>query len=104
MTSSLVNFILLAALIITSICVATMYFKLKRFEVHHTEYQRIFEQTSEALSTAGNAIRSLNQDGREVLQSLEQRIDEARILIRALETVCSLTEEAALRLKQTPSD
>ena len=104
MTSSLANFILLAALIITSICVATMYLKLKRFEVHHAEYKRIFEQTSEALLTAGNAIRTLNQDGREVLQSLEQRIDEAKIMIQALENVGSSTEETAPRLKQNFSE
>ena len=104
MTSSLVNFILLAALIITSICVAMMYFKLKRFEVHHTEYKRVFEQASEALSIAGNAIRSLNHEGREVLQSLEQRIDEAKLMIRAIENINSSIEGAVPRPEQTPSD
>lgn len=104
MTSSLVNFILLFALIITSICVATLYFKLKRFEVHHTEYKRVFEQASEALSTAGNAIRSLNQEGREVLLSLEQRIDEAKVVIRALEDIGLSIEEAAPHRNRAPSD
>jgi len=103
MTSSLVNLILFVALVITSICVAAMYFKLKRFENHHAEYNRAFAKTSEALSKAGDAIRILNQDGQQILLSLEQRIEEAREMIRALESIRSAAEGRPSHLEQRTS-
>lgn len=94
MTSLLVNSALFLALVITSICVVTMYLKLKRLDSYHVEYKRVFDQTAEALTSAGEAIRMLNEDGKDVLQRLEQRIAEARTAISALKQTGSEDKEA----------
>jgi hypothetical protein len=91
--SSLVNAILFLALVLTSICVVTMYFKLKRLDAYHAEYKRIFEQTSVALGSASEAVKSFNAEGRELLGALGVRIEEARTLLSELEAAGQSSNE-----------
>jgi hypothetical protein len=50
MTSYIVDCVLLAALLLTSIRVGTVYRELKRLRGHKTEYAEAFDQTSRALA------------------------------------------------------
>jgi hypothetical protein len=85
MTSHLVDGVLLVALVLTSLRVASMHRELKRLRGYHGEYRQVFSQTSEALGGIEGAIRSLNGEGRAVLEALGERIDEARALAARLE-------------------
>jgi len=87
MMSSLVNTILFLALVITSLCVLAMYRKLKRLDAYHAEYKRIFDQTADALGSANDAVRTITTDGREILEELGIRIDEAKKIIAELKAV-----------------
>lgn len=82
--SSLVSLILFLALVATSICVLAMYRKLKQLESYHAEYKLIFDQSAHALGSAGEALRSFNTEGRDVLQALGARIEEARTVMEQL--------------------
>jgi hypothetical protein len=84
--SSLVNIILFLALVLTSVCVLTMYFKLKRLDAYHAEYKLIFDQTAEALGSARDAMRAFNAEGKDVLSALGTRIEEARSILSELES------------------
>src|SRR5688500_18943726 len=76
--SSLANVILFLALVTTSIMVAVMYIKLKKFDRYHAEYQQIFDRTGEALKSAQTAVMSFGTEGKETLAMLGARIEEAR--------------------------
>ena len=82
--SSLVSLILFVALVATSICVVTMYRKLKQLEAYHAEYRLMVDQTSHALSSASEAVRSFNSEGRDILQALGSRIEEAQAVMAQL--------------------
>ncbi|RDI50420.1 hypothetical protein [Microvirga subterranea] len=84
MMSSLVNLVLFAALVITSLCVLAMYRKLKRFDASQAEYKRLFQEASVALGTAGDAVRAFGTEGKEVADALGARIDEAREVLAQL--------------------
>lgn len=91
MMSSLVNLVLFAALVITSLCVLAMYRKLKRFDAYQAEYKRLFSEASTALNSAGEAVRTFGKDGKEVADTLGDRIDEARAVLVQL---TAATQEA----------
>lgn len=93
MMSSLVNAALFLALVVTSVCVVSMYRRLKRLDSYHVEYKRIFDQTAEALTSANEAVQMLNEDGRDVLQALGQRIEEAKVMISKLELANNAARE-----------
>ncbi|WP_018260419.1 hypothetical protein [Methylobacterium sp. WSM2598] len=78
MASSLVDGVLLGALVLTCLCVVPMYLKLKRLDRVQAEYGRAFAQTSQALTQAGEALRGFTGEGREILEALSAKIDEAR--------------------------
>lgn len=81
----LVDTILLVALVATSACVVPMYLKLKRLDRTQAEYGRILVESGHALSQAGEAVRSFSTEGREILEALGARIDEARRVLTDLE-------------------
>ncbi|MFE1600189.1 hypothetical protein [Methylobacterium sp. ID0610] len=85
MASSLVDGVLLAALVLTCACVLPMYLKLKRLDRVQAEYGRAFAQTSQALTTAGEAVRGFSHEGREILEALSAKIEEARATLAELE-------------------
>jgi Na+-transporting NADH:ubiquinone oxidoreductase subunit NqrC len=90
--SSLANVILFLALVTTSIMVAVMYVKLKKFDRYHAEYQQIFDRTGDALKGAQTAVISFGAEGKETLALLGARIEEAKAVATQLET---LTREAS---------
>jgi hypothetical protein len=71
---SLVDGVLLVALVATSACVLPMYLKLKRLDRTQAEY-----------GAAVEAVRSFKEEGREVLDALSLKIEEARATLDALE-------------------
>jgi len=78
MISYLIDGFLLFALLITTWRVVVMYRQLKRLSSYHEEYQRIFDQTSEAMDNIGLSLQEIRVRGEEILSNLGQRIDEAR--------------------------
>ncbi|KZL11405.1 hypothetical protein [Pseudovibrio sp. Ad26] len=78
MISYLIDGFLLFALLVTTWRVVVMYRQLKRLSGYHEEYQRIFDQTSEAMDNIGLSLQEIRVRGEEILSNLGQRIDEAR--------------------------
>lgn len=78
MISYLIDGFLLLALLITTWRVVVMYRQLKKLSGYHEDYQRIFDQTSEAMDNIGLSLQEIRVRGEEILTSLGQRIDEAR--------------------------
>jgi hypothetical protein len=83
--ASLVDGVLFAALVGTCACVVPMYLKLKRLDRTQAEYGRAMDASGHALASAGEAVRSFAAEGREVLDTLGRRIEEARATLAALE-------------------
>ncbi len=83
--ASLVDGVLLTALVATSACVVPMYLKLKRLDRAQAEYGRAVAASGHALAIAGEAVRSFAGAGREVLDALGRRIEEARATLAELE-------------------
>ncbi len=82
---SLVDGILLIALVATSACVVPMYLKLKRLDRVQAEYGAAVTASGIALTQAGDAVRSFSGEGREILEALSLKIEEARALVSELE-------------------
>ncbi len=82
---SLVDGILLVALVATSACVVPMYLKLKRLDRTQAEYGAAVAASGVALTQAGEAVRAFKEEGREVLDALSLKIDEARTALAELE-------------------
>ncbi|MGO4740445.1 hypothetical protein AB4099_28185 [Bosea sp. 2KB_26] len=85
MLSSLANFVLFAALVLTSVLVTGMYRKLKGFEAMYKSYGTALEASSAALSQAHAALTGLNAEANGTLASLGDRIEEAKELIAELD-------------------
>ncbi len=83
--ASLVDGVLLVALVGTSACVVPMYLKLKRLDRTQAEYGRAMAASGHALASAGEAVRSFAGEGRDVLEALSRKIDEARATLVQLE-------------------
>ena len=94
MPSYLVDAILLAALVFTTIRVGAMYRELRRLRSHHEDYRKVFAETGAALAGVERALGEFSGEGREVLASLEQRISEARRLAGALRETESRHDQA----------
>ena len=77
--------VLFAALIGTTACVVPMYLKLKRLDRTQAEYGRAMAASGHALASAGEAVRSFAGEGREVLEALSLKIDEAKAALADLE-------------------
>lgn len=82
---SLVDGILLIALVATSACVVPMYLKLKRLDRVQAEYGAAVTASGIALTQAGDAVRSFSGEGREILEALSLKIEEARATLAELE-------------------
>lgn len=87
MISSLANGILFVALVTTSLILVLLYRKLKKVELYHAEYREVFDQTETALKCAQNALANFGSEGKETLIALGTQIDEAKAVIRQLETL-----------------
>ena len=93
----LVDGVLLVALVGTSACVLPMYLKLKRLDRTQAEYGRAMAASGHALASAGEAVRSFAGEGREVLEALGRRIEEARATLAELEAARDRLAKAAER-------
>ncbi|MCF4129177.1 hypothetical protein [Methylobacterium sp. SyP6R] len=82
---SLVDGVLLAALVGTNACVLPLYLKLKRLDRAQAEYGRAVAASGHALASAGEAVRSFAGEGREILEALGAKIEEAKATLDALE-------------------
>lgn len=82
---SLVDGVLLAALVGTTACVLPLYLKLKRLDRAQAEYGRAVAASGHALTSAGEAVRNFTGEGRAVLEALGAKIEEARATLDALE-------------------
>ncbi|MFH6785495.1 MULTISPECIES: hypothetical protein [Methylobacterium] len=82
---SLVDGVLLAALVGTTACVLPLYLKLKRLDRAQAEYGRAVAASGHALAHAGDAVRNFTGEGRAVLEALSAKIEEARATLDALE-------------------
>lgn len=85
MTSFPVDLILLVALVVTSTVVVMLYLKLRALSASQTEYERAIGETAAALETAREAMAVLNREGRTIITTLGNKIDEAHTLIGELE-------------------
>jgi len=85
MMSSIVDVVLFAALLITTVCVVQMYRKLKRLDAYHEDYQRIFTETAAALNSARDAVRAFHDEGRDTVAQLGREIEEARRVIAEID-------------------
>ncbi|WP_132255171.1 hypothetical protein [Methylobacterium segetis] len=83
--ASWIDGVLLTALVGTSACVVPMYLKLKRLDRAQAAYGRAMAQSGDALVSAGDAVRSFASEGREVLEALSLKIEEARGALAELE-------------------
>lgn len=93
MTSSLVDLVLLAALVLTSACVLSLYRKLKRLDRYHSDFQKSLARSVDALSEARTAVQNFNLDGRELAGALDERIAEARAVLAELDRRRAEVEE-----------
>ena len=82
---SLVDGVLLLALVATSACVVPMYLKLKRLDRAQAEYGAAVAASGLAMTQAGEAVRSFAGEGREILDALSLKIEEARAALAELE-------------------
>ncbi|KZL08464.1 hypothetical protein PsAD2_04133 [Pseudovibrio axinellae] len=78
MISYLIDGFLLFALALTTWRVIVMYRQLKKLSGYHEDYQRIFDQTTEAMDNIGLSLQEIRVRGEEILTNLGLRIDEAR--------------------------
>ncbi len=98
--TTLVDGVLLAALVGTSACVVPMYIKLKRLDRTQAEYGRAMAASGHALASAGEAVKSFAGEGRAVLDALSREIDEARATLADLEAARRGLVEARARTGQ----
>lgn len=97
--TSLVDVVLMAALAGTCACVVPMYLKLKRLDRTQAEYGRAMAASGHALASAGEAVRSFAGEGRDVLDALGRKIEEARATLAELEAAeARLVREGGNRL------
>ena len=101
--TSLVNAVLFAALVLTSVIVVAMYRKLKQLDAYHAEYKLVFDRTAEALGSAGEAVNSFKTEGRELLEALGARIEEARAVMTDLEALTRAAERAPTSAASVPA-
>ena len=96
MTSSIVDVVLLAALLVASFRMAAIHRELKRLRDYHAEYRLVFDQTSVALADARSAVSTLTRDGSMISEVLGARIDQAQALIGRFETLVLLAFRPAV--------
>ncbi|PLW75500.1 hypothetical protein [Cohaesibacter celericrescens] len=81
MISYLADGVLMIALIVTSIWVMKMNTRLQKLRDNQFEFRRIMEQTNLALNGIEVSIDEINVRGKQVLNALGSRIDEARDIV-----------------------
>ncbi len=99
MISYIADAVLLLALVLTSIRVATMHRELRRLRGYQAEYVEVFNQTTRAVDNIDSAVRHIGREGRDVLERLEAAMAKARALSKRLEDMARAADGA----KREPS-
>jgi hypothetical protein len=81
MISYLVDFVLLAALLITSVRVTRMHRELRQLRGYESQLCGLTEQTSQSFNDISAIVHDLNANGAQLVHLLGFKIDEARELI-----------------------
>jgi methyl-accepting chemotaxis protein len=85
MISSLVDIILFAALLFTSLRVTKMHRELVRLRAHQGEFTSVLGKTNETVDDMVLMVREFSADGRQMVQALGDKIDEARSTINEID-------------------
>lgn len=97
MISYLADGILMLALVVTSIWVMKMNSRLQKLRDNQFEFRRIMEQTNLALEGIELSIDEINIRGKQVLNALGNRIDEARDIVADID---KMTREVRKQQKE----
>jgi len=79
--SSIVEYVLFAALLLTTGSVVLMYRKLKRFDGLTSEYQRALRDAAAALTAARETLAAVHAESSETIALLGRKTDQAQRLI-----------------------
>lgn len=97
MISYLADGVLMVALVVTSIWVMKMNSRLQKLRDNQFEFRRIMEQTNLALEGIEVSIDEINVRGKQVLNALGNRIDEARDIVTDID---QMTREVRKQQKE----
>ena len=89
--------ILMIALVVTSVWVMKMNSRLQKLRDNQFEFRRIMEQTNQALDGIELSIDEINIRGKQVLNALGNRIDEARDIVTDID---KMTREVRIAQKE----
>lgn len=95
---SLVDVILLVALLVTSVSAFMMHRKLSRLQHYHDRYEALLKQTGDALDSASAAVASFTRDGQTVMSDLGTRIETARSVLSDLDAKSNAIEAQRAKL------
>lgn len=101
MISSIIDAVLIAALVVTSGCVILMYRRLKQFDALQGEAASAFASASKALEQARLALHNLQSEGDVMAVALASRLNEARSMLNELDT--TLMHHAARGAMASPA-
>ncbi|MBA4033413.1 MAG: hypothetical protein C0480_02250 [Bradyrhizobium sp.] len=85
MASYLVDLILLAALLFTSIRVTKMHRELVRLRAHQGDFTLVLGKTADTVDNMVVMVREFSADGQQLVNVLGERIEEARKTILDIE-------------------
>lgn len=85
MASYLVDLILLVALLVTSVRVTKMHRELVRLRSSQGDFAFVLGKTNEAVDDMTTMVREFSADGRQLVNALGNKIDEARQAIMDME-------------------
>lgn len=85
MISFAIDFVLITALAVTSVCVLTMYRRLRRFDALQGEAAKAFAGAADALEKARWSIASLQREGDDMAVALAARLNEARLVLNDMD-------------------
>src|SRR3954464_2446766 len=92
MTSYLIDFVLITALVFTSWRVGTMYRELRRLRSEESSFHQAVKDADAAINRAANAVVMLRSEGSTTLQALQAAIDDARELAETLDAGVRVAE------------
>lgn len=85
MVSYLVDFILLAALLFTSVRVTKMHRELVRLRAHQGDFTLVLGKTADTVDNMVVMVREFSADGQQLVNVLGDKIEEARKAILDIE-------------------
>ncbi|BDA85950.1 hypothetical protein Sa4125_34920 [Aureimonas sp. SA4125] len=92
MTSYLIDFVLIAALVFTSWRVGKMVRELRRLRTEESSFHRSLTDADAAINRAAHAVVMLRSEGVATLTALQAAIDDARELAEMLDDSARVAE------------